>query len=326
MQIEALKLYCDVVRFHSFSRGAEANDVLQSSASETVRSIEDNLGVTLIDRSRRPWQLTDEGRTFYDGCREVVDRYHEVVAKVRNRRAAVDSVVRVAAIYSVNLRDMAQCVQQFNRAHENAHVEVEYQHPDRVYERVLTDEVNIGILSYPEERSGISVIPWREEPMVLVCQPEHRFARLKKIDVRQCAGETFVGFDTDLVIARRIERFLKDSGVEPNVMMRFDNIEAIKRAVEAGSGIALLPRPTVEHELQLETLSAVTLAGTNLSRPIGIIHRRGRKLYANTEAFIEALKQGTSSNGPHSNGRESSGPKSNGEIRSAGRRAAKLKT
>src|SRR3712207_2148657 len=112
MQIEALKLYCDVVRFHSFSRGAEANDVLQSSASETVRHIEETLGVALIDRSCRPWQVTDEGKLFYEGCREVVDRYHEVVAQVRNTKTAVDTVVRVAAIYSVNLRDMSQFVQQ----------------------------------------------------------------------------------------------------------------------------------------------------------------------------------------------------------------------
>jgi DNA-binding transcriptional LysR family regulator len=290
MQIEALKLYCDVVRFHSFSRGAEANNLLQSSASETVRSIEENLGVTLIDRSTRPWQVTDEGKVFFDGCRDVVERYHEVVAEVRNIRTSVDSIIRVAAIYSVNLRDMGKCVQEFNRLHPNARVEVEYQHPDRVCERVLNDEVNLGILSYPEERGGISIIPWREEPMVLACHPDHKFAKLKKIDVKLLANETLVGFDTDLVIWKKIDRFLKNRGVDPNVMVRFDNIEAIKRAVEAGSGVALLPRPTVEHELQLGTLAVIPLAHSHFSRPIGIIHRKGRKLYANTQAFIDVLK------------------------------------
>ncbi len=308
MQIESLKIYCDVVRFHSFSRGAEANDVLQSSVSQAIQNIEENLGVSLIDRSRRPWAVTEEGKVFYEGCREVVDRYSEVVAEVKDRSAAVDSVIRVAAIYSLNFADMGRSVQQFNQLHPGAKVEVDYTHPDQVCERVLRDEVDLGILSYPAERKGVSVIPWREEPMVLACRRDHRFAKLKKFDVRLLADETLVGFDPELVIWKKIDRFLKDHGVEANVMMRFDNIEAIKRAVEAGSGVALLPRPTVEHELELGTLAAVPLADHGFSRPVGIIHRKGRKLYANTEAFIEVLQNGThgtpakNGNGSHTNG------------------------
>ena len=309
MQIEALKIYCDIVRFHSFSRGAEANDVLQSSASQAVQNLEENLGVTLIDRSRRPWAVTEEGKVFYDGSREVVDRYFELVAQVKNRRAAVDSVIRVAAIYSVNFADMGRCVELFNELHPAAKVEVEYAHPDRVCERVLSDEVDLGILSYPGERKGVSVIPWREEPMVLACPRDHRFAKLKRLDVKQLMEETLVGFDPELEIWKKIDRFLKDHAVEANVMMRFDNIEAIKRAVEAGSGVALLPRPTLEHELELGTLAAVPLANSHFSRPIGIIHRKGRKLYANTEAFIEVLKNGTGAKASHNgNGTHTNGP------------------
>jgi DNA-binding transcriptional LysR family regulator len=243
--------------------------------------------------------VTEEGKVFYDGCREVVERYFELVAQVKDRRATVDSVIRVAAIYSVDFGDMSRCVQRFNQLHPEARVEVEYAHPDRVSERVLNDEVNLGILSYPDDRKGVSVIPWREEPMVLACPPDHPFALLRKLDVKQLADETLVGFDVNLMIWKKIDRFLKDHGVEPNVMMRFDNIEAIKRAVEAGSGVALLPRPTLEHELELGTLSAVPLANSNFSRPIGIIHRKGRKLYANTEAFITVLKNGAGAKVSH---------------------------
>ena len=307
MQIESLKIYCDVVRLHSFSRGAEANDVLQSSVSQTIQNIEENLGVSLIDRSRRPWAVTEEGKVFYEGCREVVDRYSEVVAEVKDRSAAVDSVIRVAAIYSLNFADMGRSVQQFNQLHPGAKVEVDYTHPDQVCERVLRDEVDLGILSYPAERKGVSVIPWREEPMVLACQPGHRFAKLKKFEVQQLAKETLVGFDTELVIWKKIDRFLKDHGVEANVMLRFDNIEAIKRAVEAGSGVALLPRPTVEHELELGTLAVVPLTDPTFSRPVGIIHRKGRKLYANAQAFIQVLqseqrKPTQNGHGPHRHG------------------------
>ena len=324
MQIEALKIYCDVVRFHSFSRGAEENGVLQSSASQAVQNIEESLGVTLIDRSCRPWELTDEGRQFYDGCREVLEKYDEAVAQVKGARANGNSVIRVAAIYSVNMRDMTQCVQEFSRLQPGAKVEVEYAHPDRVLERVLNDEVELGIVSYPDERKGLSVLPWRDQKMVLVCTSQHRLARLRSVEVKQLRDEIFVGFDADLVIAKKMERFLKNYGVEPNVAMRFDNIEAAKRAVEAGSGIAILPEPTLEHELQLGTLAAVPLAEGNFTRPLGIIHRKGRKLYPNTEVFIDVLKNGASAASPQ-NG---NGAHVNGQLRSGKqpRRRAKTKS
>src|SRR5215211_622155 len=134
MQFEALKIYCDVVRLRSFSRGAQANDVLQSSASQAVQNIEETLGVSLIDRSCRPWELTDEGKLFYDGCREVLEKFDDVVASVKRVRATGNAVIRVAAIYSVNMRDMSQTVQEFSRRNPGAKVEVDYAHPDRVLE------------------------------------------------------------------------------------------------------------------------------------------------------------------------------------------------
>ena len=329
MQIEALKIYSDVVRFHSFSRGAAENGVLQSSASQAVQNIEETLGVTLIDRSCRPWELTDEGKRFYDGCREVLEKFDDVVASVQRARANGNSIIRVAAIYSVNMRDMTQKVQEFHQLHPGAKVEVEYAHPARVLERVLSDEVELGIISPPKpdryspgdvrrvlmanslDDAGIpleGVADALRERRIgrCECPPQHRLAKLKSVDVKQLRDETLVGFDADLVIAKKIDRFFKDCGIDPHIAVRFDNIEAAKRAVEAGSGVAILPKPTLEHELQLGTLAAVSLAGCKFTRPLGIIHRKGRKLYPNTEAFIEVLKNSASAkpvkNGAHLNG------------------------
>ena len=293
MQLDTLKIYCDVVRLRSFSRGAEANSVLQAAASLTVQRLEKHLGVTLIDRSCRPWKTTREGRIFYDGCREVLERYYELEGEVRGRQIAADTVVRVAAIYSVNLRDMSRCVRRFNELRPQARVELEYLHPSRVCERVLNDNVDLGILSFPQGRRDLMAIPWRNEPMVVACHPQHRLAGKKKIAARQLAGESFVGFDADLVIRKKIDDFLRKHGVEVKVVLTFDNIEAVKRAVEAGSGVAILPQPTLEHELQARTLAAVPFSPQNFVRPLGIVYRHGRQLYPNTKAFIELLLNGS---------------------------------
>ena len=292
MQIDTLKIYCDVVRLRSFSRGAEANGVLQAAASLTVQRLEKHLGVTLIDRSCRPWKPTHEGQVFYEGCREILERYHELEGQVRGQPVAADTVVRVAAIYSANLREMSQCVRRFHELRPQARVELEYLHPSRVYERVLNDEVELGILSFPQGQRNLTVIPWRDEPMVLACHPQHPLAGKKKIALRQLAGELFVGFDADLVIRKQIDSFLRKHGVEVKVALTFDNIEAVKRAVEVGSGVAILPLPTLEHERQANTLTVVPFSPPDFVRPLAIVHRRGRRLYPNTRAFIQLLQSG----------------------------------
>lgn len=292
MHIDTLKVYCDVVRLRSFSRAAEANSILQATASLTVQRLEKHLGIALIDRSCRPWKLTQEGRKFYDGCRKVLESYYELEAEVRGQQMAANTVVRVAAIYSVNLRDMSRCVRRFNESQPLARVELEYLHPSRVCERVLNDEVDLGIISFPQGRRGLTVIPWRDEPMVVAYHPQHRLAREKRITVKQLAGEQLVGFDADLVIRKKIDAFLRGHGVEVAVAMTFDNIEAVKRGVEMGSGVAILPQPTIEHELQAGTLAAVPFADQSFVRPLGIVYRRGRRLQPNTELFIGLLRNG----------------------------------
>jgi len=289
MQIEALKIYADVVRLRSFSRGAEANGVLQSAASQAVNSLERQLGVPLIDRSHRPFEVTPEGKLFYDGCRQIVDLYTELEATVRGVHKDVDAVVRVAAIFSVGLGDMSRYVQRFSESHPQARVQLEYLHPDRVYERVLEEAVDFGIVSFPQRRKELTVVPWRAEPMVLACLPGHRLAKRRAVAVRELDGEKFVAFDKGLAIRRQIDRLLRKHGAHVEVTMEFDNIEAIKRAVEVGAGVALLPEPTLARETALGTLAAARLEDSEFSRTLGIIHRRGKKFYPNTQDFLGLL-------------------------------------
>ncbi|MGA2853545.1 MAG: LysR family transcriptional regulator [Verrucomicrobiota bacterium] len=276
--------------------------MLQAAASLTVQRLEKHLGVTLIDRSCRPWKPTRAGQIFYDGCREVLDRYYALESEVRGNQMAAETVVRVAAIYSVNLRDMSRCVQRFNEMQPRARVALEYLHPRRVCEHVLNDEVDLGIISFPQERRDLTVIPWRNEPMVMACHPRHRLAGKKKIVVKQLAGEPFVGFDADLVIRKKIDGFLREHGVEVKVKLTFDNIEAVKRAVEVGSGVAILPLPTLEHELRAKTLVAAPFSTPGFVRPLGIVYRHGRQLHPNARAFVELLQTGGKLSGQKNNG------------------------
>ncbi|NLX20381.1 MAG: LysR family transcriptional regulator [Phycisphaerae bacterium] len=166
MYLEAIKIFCDVVRQRRFSRAAAMNRVSQSAASQNVLQLERSLVVRLLDRSKRPFTLTPEGQVYYDGCKLLVEQYGAVEAQVRSLRNAVSGVVSVAAIYSVGLSGMSRYVQQFARLYPNARVCLAYLHPDEVVERVLTEEADLGLLSYPKGGRGLAVVPWCEEPMV----------------------------------------------------------------------------------------------------------------------------------------------------------------
>ena len=173
MNIETLRIFCDVVQHQSFSRGAKVNEVSQSAATQSVHRIEEHFGVQLVDRSKRPFVLTPEGQACYEGFREVLEMYDSVESRVRSLRKEISGLVRVAAIYSVGLHDMSRCMQDFMRRYPKAKVRLEYFAPNKVYEAVLNSEVDLGIVSYPAASPELAVIPLRSERMVVVCPPGH---------------------------------------------------------------------------------------------------------------------------------------------------------
>ena len=290
MNLKSLKIFCDIVSRRSFSRAAEDNGISQSGASQVVGQLENRLGVQLIERSKRPLSPTREGQVFFDGCRKIIARYDALEDEVRSLHEQVAGRVRVAAIYSVGLHHMSRYLQEFMSQHPKANVRLEYLHPERVLEAVESGEADIGVVSYPRSTRTVHAEPWREEPMVLVCAPGHAFAGRDTIQLSALDGQAMVSFDPDLVIRHEIDRVFAARGVEPNVVMEFDNIETIKRAIEIDAGVALLPEPTVLREVAAGTLASVRIDDEELVRPLGIIHARGKPLAPTVRRFIELLR------------------------------------
>jgi DNA-binding transcriptional LysR family regulator len=290
VNLETLRLYCDVVRLRSFSRAAAAGGVSQSAASQAIQQLEAELDATLLDRTRRPLEPTAEGRGFYEACRALLAGFEKARAALAASQQRVEGTVRVAAIYSVGLHDMSRHMQPFMSAYPHVRVLLECLHPHKVVEAVLNDEADLGVLSYPAASRALQVLPLREEPMVVVTHPRHRLARRPRVSPADLDGERFVAFDHDLPIRRAIDRALKQHGVRVDVAMEFDNVETIKQAIGIAAGISILPAPTVQKESEIKTLATVDLALPGLVRPVAIIHRRGRHLTAAVSRFIAQLR------------------------------------
>lgn len=290
MNLEALQLFCEVVRQQSFSRAARSLGLSQPAASQAVGQLEAHLDVILMDRTKRPFALTAEGRTYYEGVRKLLLEYEKVAAAVRSTRTQVAGTVRVAAIYSIGLHVLSRQIQQFISRYPQAQIRLEYLRPNKVVDAVAAEDADLGLLSYPKPSRALAVVPLRAERMVCVAPPQHRLARRKLAEAHDLDGENFVGFDPDLAIRKAIDRALRSAKARPRIVMEFDNIETIKQAVEVGTGVSILPEPTVQREVQQGSLVVVPLAMAELVRPIGIIHRRRKPLTPAVRRFMELLR------------------------------------
>ncbi|MFM7148905.1 MAG: LysR family transcriptional regulator substrate-binding protein, partial [Gemmataceae bacterium] len=228
----------------------------------------------LIDRSHRPLQLTPLGQAYHEGCKRLLEQYLELESSLRKAPPSLIISINVAAIYSVGLGDMGQFVERFEKQHPHLKVHVEYLHPAQVIDRVTEGIADFGLLSYPRSTRDLIHLPWREEEMVVACPPDHPLAAAETVSLPTLARQRFVAFDRGLPIRREIDRFLRENAVAVEVVLEFANVENIKKGVEHGSGISLLPEPTIRRELQSGTLRAVRLEGCRLVRPLGILHRR----------------------------------------------------
>lgn len=291
MHLRNVETFCEVAQRRSFSKAAAALGVAQSSASQAVQQLEERVGTQLFDRSVRPLSLTAAGKVFFEGCRKLLDGFRQVEDRVRRMSETVAGKVRVAAIYSVGLLQMDSYVQRFEERYPDAELQLAYLHPDEVYERVLNDEADLGLVSFPKDGGDVGCIPWQDQPMALVVPPHHRLAGREAVDPAEVAGEDFVAFTPELTIRRMVDRWLKREHVSVNVVHAFDNIENIKRAVEIGSGVALLPEPTVQREVEIGSLHLLSLRGVEWRRPLGVIHRRNKSLTTVADKFVDLLHE-----------------------------------
>jgi LysR family transcriptional regulator, transcriptional activator of the cysJI operon len=294
MHIETLKSFCDLVETGSFSKAAALNFVSQSAISQQVRALEERYDQPLIERgSRRGVALTEAGRILYSECKEMLERFRAMEARLLDQSAAVAGTVRVATVYSIGLHELPPYVKEFIKQHPQVNLRVEYSRTDKVYEACLDNTIDFGIVALPLRRPHLAVIPFREDRLVLACAPEHPLAKRRRASLKQLAGEAFIAFERDIPTRKIIDRILKRHGVAPDYVMEFDNIETIKRYVEAGIGLSILPASAVAHEVRAGTLAALNFAEGTFTRAVGIIHRKGKVFSPAAREFIALLTAGS---------------------------------
>src|ERR1051325_9465785 len=262
MQIETLKIFCDLVETQSFSLAAERNFVTQSAVSQQVRGLEEKFRRKLLERvrGRREVRLTEAGRSFYEESRNVLAAYQGLQERMRGLDGKVSGTVHVATVYSIGLHELPPVVRRFMALYPEARIDLEYSRTTRIVRDVLSGAIELGLVAYPEKRRGLTVVPLPGDRLVLICPPAHPLASRKKVKAAELNGQDFVLFERDIPTRRVTDKIFRAHGVTVRRVAEFDNIETIRRAVEVGFGLGIAPRPSVLDEQKSGQLAIAQLA------------------------------------------------------------------
>lgn len=294
MQLRSLKIFCDIIRLGSFSKAAELNGVSQPNVSQLVHQIEDRLGVQLIDRSKRPFVVTPEGERYHRGCLDILQLHEELERDIRSLHDHLTDRVHVAAIYSVGLGQMRRMIDEFRSESPDVALQIEYMHPEAVQEAVEGGDAHVGVISYPETNKTLQARPWRDEPFALAVAPSNPLSTGDVLSIERLANQPFVMPCLGLRIRDEIDRWLASQRVPVSVALEFDNLESVKRAIEVGEGIGLLPAPTFASEVAGGTLAKLDLSDRDgrvgsFVRPLGLLTKRDDRPSAASERFMQLL-------------------------------------
>jgi DNA-binding transcriptional LysR family regulator len=290
MQFESLKVFCDLVETKSFTKAAQANVVTQSAVSQTISALEGHFKSLLVERSKKNFRLTAEGQVLYDYSKRLLQIYGATHSKMQELKNVVSGTIRLSTVYSIGLHDLPPYIKHFLKTYPEVNIHVEYRRASQVYEDVLANIVDLGLVAYPAPDPRLEIVPLREDRLVLVCAPQHPLAKRKTVKFSALNGQKFISFDPDTPTRKALDKIFKKHGVEAQHVMEFDNIETAKRAVEIDSGIAIVPEDTVRQEVADETLAAVRLE-VDSYRQLGIIYKKNKVLSPAMKQLITLLKK-----------------------------------
>lgn len=292
MQIESLKVFCDLAETESFTKAAQINSVTQSAVSQQISSLERQFKSLLIERSKKKFRLTREGQVLYDYSKQIIQTYDGLHSKLQEIKDIISGTIRVATIYSIGLHDLPPYIKRFLKDYPTVHVHVEYRRANQVYDDVFSNVVDLGLVAYPTKDAKLEIVSLRKDPLVLICHPQHPFAKQKSIKLKAIADQKFIGFEPDIPTRKAIDKVLKEQLVEVKTVMEFDNIETVKRAVEIDAGVSIVPQGTISQEVSKQTLTAIPIEDAELFRPLAAIYKKGKVLSPAMRQFINILKEG----------------------------------
>ena len=289
MDLGQVEAFVQVAQHRSFSKAADALFLTQPSVTARIQSLERDLGEALFERNGRGVRLTEMGTAFLPYARRALKALQEGRDALDGMRNLEIGTLKLGCALTVSTYVLPKVLKRYCSTYPGVEVSVHTGRSEQVLQMVLSDDVHCA-LERTVHHADIVTVPLYEDDLVLASAPEHRFALTRTATIEDVGREPLILFDKGSSYSQLIQGVFRQHGIVPRTLMELDTIEATKKMVEEGLGIALLPRVSTEREFAQGTLCPISISNASMpGRQISLIFRKNRKHTRAVVAFFTLL-------------------------------------
>jgi DNA-binding transcriptional LysR family regulator len=290
MDINQLEVLVTVAREKSFSRAADVLGRTQPAVSQSIRRLEKELGERLLDRSSKDGTLTDAGAVVVEYARQILNLRKNAASAIQELRDVHFGKITLSAnehtVFAV-----LPMIAEFQRRHPFVKIEVRRGVASRIPEEIASRDVELGVLSFKPKDPGIVSVNIGSDDLILITSPGHRFAGRKQVSINELANESFIAHNARSPYRRHVVEAFEGHNIKLNIAVELPSLEAIKRLVESGVGIALVPRLTAIPEIDSARLIGLEVKELKLTRKLNVVYRKNAVLSHAAREFISMANE-----------------------------------
>ncbi|GGH16124.1 LysR family transcriptional regulator [Silvibacterium dinghuense] len=289
MDLAQLETFLAVVEERGFSRAASRLHRTQPAVSHTIRRLEDEIGEPLFERSSREGTLTASGELLREYAERMLGLRREATSALEQLRSLERGRLHIAANEYTCLY-LLPVLDEFRRLCPHVSVLVERAFASRIPDQLLDRSVELGVVTFTPPDAAIEAVSVYTDPVVFVVNPRHPLAREKEVGIRQLGAESFIAHNVVSPLRRRVIALFEQHQTPLNMYVELPSLEAIKRFVAMGNGVALVPGLTVQQELERGELVQVAVPELKIERQLMLARRRHGSLSYAAQAFLKVLE------------------------------------
>ena len=290
MDLAQLETRVAVAQEKGFSRAAERLHRTQPAVSQVIRRLEEELGKRVFDRSSHDGTLTDAGRVLYGYALQMLNLREDAAIAVQElgelRRGKV-----VIAANEYTVVHLLPLLSAYRALHPSIKVEVKRSLASEIPSELLRRDAEIGLLTYRPAQPGLAMFPVARDDLALLVAPGHRLAGRESVSIRELGTESFLAHNVRSPYRERVLQSFERQRTPLNIVIELPSLDAIKRLVEQGLGVALMPRRVAQAEIARGDLVAVTVREMRFERSIYAVYRGAADLSEAARAFLASARQ-----------------------------------
>lgn len=290
MDIHGLKVLITVAEEKSFSRAAKLLYRSQPAVSQAIRRLESELGEKLFDRSSRDGTLTPAGEVLLEYAKQIMNLRQTARTALRELSELHHGKVSISA-NEHTVFYLLPVIDEFSCRHPLIKVEVKRGVASRIPKEIMAREVELGVISFKPKDKSVRSLPVSTDELVLIVSPKHQLANRKTVTVNDLGVESFIAHNAPSPYRDQVIKKFQKHKVTLNISVEMPSLEAIKRLVELGMGVALVPKLTAENEIRNGSLVGLSVREMKLTRQLHIVHRRNGVLSHAAKVFLQLAKE-----------------------------------